>query len=73
MFIWFIYLSIHLAYGQNETDFNYVKLDSIEFTHKPIFEEIQKNVIPFLESKRYDAKKYMTTISFNEYSKNTKV
>lgn len=42
MFIWFTYLSIHLAYGQNETDFNYVKLDSIEFTHKPIFEEIQK-------------------------------
>lgn len=72
MFIWFTYLSIHLAYGQNKTDFNYVKLDSIEFTHKPIFEEIQKNVIPFLESKRYDAKKYMITISFNEYSKKYK-
>lgn len=42
MFIWFIYLSIHLAYGQNETDLNYVKLDSIEFTHKPIFKRYKK-------------------------------
>lgn len=72
MFIWFIYLSIHLAYGQNETDFNYVKLDSIEFTHKPIFEEIQKNVIPFLVSKKYDAEKYMVSVSFSEYSEKYK-
>lgn len=52
MFIWFTYLSIHLAYGQNETDFNYVKLDSIEFTHKPIFEEIQKKCHSFLGIKK---------------------
>lgn len=69
MFIWFTYLSIHLAYGQYKTEFQYMKLDSIEFTHKPIFEEIQKNVIPFLLSKKYNTEKYMVSVSFSEYSK----
>ena len=61
--------SMEIVYGQNKTDFQYVKLDSVEFIHKPIFEEIQRNVIPFLKSKKYDTKKYMVIASFNLYSK----
>ena len=72
MCILFICLNIHILYGQSKTDFHYVKLDSVEFIHKPIFEEIQKNVIPFLISKKYNNEKYMVSLSFSEYSKRHK-
>lgn len=72
MCILFICLNIHILYGQSMTNFHYVKLDSVEFIHKPIFEEIQKNVIPFLVSKKYTPERFMVSVSFNEYSKKHK-